>query len=95
MGEYKPELPEGMSGLNINVDHPDYRKLEALAKEEGWTQKSFSRVLGLEASRVMAQTPKPASPPAPAPAPAKPFAKMTTQEQFAHALSRSVVNRRG
>jgi hypothetical protein len=93
--DYKPELPEGMGSLKINVDHPDYRKLEALAKEEGWTQKSFSRVLGLEASRVMAQTPKPAAAPAPAPAPAKPFAKMSTSEQFAHALSRSVVNRRG
>jgi hypothetical protein len=70
VSEYKPELPEGMGALKINVDHPDYRKLEALAKEEGWTQKSFSRVLGLEASRVMAQAPKPASAPAPAPAPA-------------------------
>jgi hypothetical protein len=85
MADYKPELPEGMGSLKIDVDHPDYRKLEALAKEEGWTQKSFSRVLGLEASRVMAQTPKPAAAPAPAPKPD--FSRMSTAQKFAYALA--------
>jgi hypothetical protein len=86
--DYTPTLPEGMGGLTVNVDHPDYRKLEALAKEEGWTQRSFSRVLGLEASRVAAQTPKPASAPAPAAAaPVKPdFSRLTTAQKLQYAL---------
>jgi hypothetical protein len=87
MAEYKPDLPEGMAlpaGASINVPHEDYRKLEALAKEEGWTQKSFSRVLGLEVSRH-----ERARAAAPAPAPAPDFSKMTTQQQFNHALVNS------
>jgi hypothetical protein len=89
---YTPTLPEGhaAAGLNIDVNHPDYRRLEALATEEGWSQKSFSRVLGLEAERVMASAPKPAAaPPAPPPPPKPDFSKMSTAEKFAHALSAS------
>ena len=96
MAEFKPELPEGMKGLSINVDHPDYRKLEAVAKEEGWSQRSFSRVLGLEASRVLATKPAApaAAPAAPAPAPAD-FGGMTPQQQMQFALERSAAKRRG
>jgi hypothetical protein len=92
---YQPTLPEGhaAAGLKIDTSHPDYRQLEALATEEGWSQKSFSRVLGLEASRVMAQAPKPAAPAAPA-APARAalpenFKSLSSKERFAIALTRS------
>lgn len=84
--EYRPELPEGFApGLKISVDHPDYRKLEALAREEGWTQKSFSRVLGLEASRVLAhQATKPAPPD---------YSRMSTSQKLHLALQQSDARR--
>jgi hypothetical protein len=89
VADYRPELPEGMGSLKIDTSHADYRALEALAREEGWTQKSFSRVLGLEAKRVMAQSPKSAAAPAPAPSPspkpAKPFSEMSDREKLTHA----------
>jgi len=43
---YKPELPEGVTlpdGHRVDVSHPSYKALEAIATEERWTQKSFSR----------------------------------------------------
>lgn len=91
MAEYTPTLPEGMSlpaGSSINVEHADYRALTAVAREEGWSQKSFSRVLGLEVQRQTRAAPA-AAPAAPAPAPAlRPdFSKMSAREQFAHALA--------
>lgn len=95
--EYKPELPEGVSlpqGHSINVEHADYRALEALAREEGWSQKSFSRVLGLEAKRSMAKGAA-APAPAPAPAPKVDFSKLSTTEQFHHALLNSNPPKRG
>jgi hypothetical protein len=85
MTAYKPDLPDDVklpAGASINTTHEDYRKLEALAKEEGWTQKSFSRVLGLEVSRA---TRAAAPAPAPAPAPKVDFSKLTTAEKFAYA----------
>jgi hypothetical protein len=88
MADYKPDLPEDMKGLSINTNHADYKALVALAGEENWTQKSFSRVLGLEAKRVTAKAPGPApAPAAPAPAPKPDFSKMSSREQFAHALA--------
>ena len=87
MAEYRPELPEDMKGLSINTSHADYKALEALAREEGWTQKSFSRVLGLEAKRVMARgaSPSPAPPPV-----AKPdYAKMSPRRKNSPTRSRT------
>jgi hypothetical protein len=92
--EFKPELPEGMGlpdGHSINTSHADYKALEALAREEGWTQKLFSRVLGLEAKRTMT---KAAAAPAPAPAPAASGVpanrdKMSAREQMAYSLANS------
>jgi hypothetical protein len=89
MADYKPDLPEDMKGLSINTDHADYKALEALAREENWTQKSFSRVLGLEAKRVMAPKPAASAPAAPAPAPKPDFSKMSARDQIAHALANS------
>jgi hypothetical protein len=89
MAEYIPTLPDDMKGLSINTEHADYKALEALAREEGWTQKSFSRVLGLEAKRTMA---KAAAAPAPAPAasgvPAN-WDKLSVREQMAYSLAAS------
>jgi hypothetical protein len=89
VSEYKPELPADVKlpeGHSINTAHADYKALEALAKEEGWSQASFSKVLGLEAKRTMA---KAAAAPTPAPKPPLPanFSKMSTREQFTHALT--------
>jgi hypothetical protein len=90
MTEYKADLPEGMAlppGSSINVEHADYKALTAVAREEGWSQKSFSRVLGLEVARHARAAPAPA---ASAPvAPPVNFDKRSTAEQFAHALSTS------
>jgi hypothetical protein len=82
--DYKPDLPEGVTlpaGASINTEHADYKALTAVAREEGWSQKSFSRVLGLEVTRS-----ERARAAAPAPAPKPDFSKMTTQEKFHHAL---------
>jgi hypothetical protein len=93
MVDYLPTF-EGMpAGMKVDTSHPDYRKLEAMAKEEGLSQKAFSRILGIEASRVAASAPKAAPPAAPAPAPAPKAAvpanwdRMTTREQFAFGLN--------
>jgi hypothetical protein len=97
MTEYKPELSEDLKGFSVNTSHADYKGLEAIAREEGWTQKSFTRVLSLEAKRHMRQAPTPA-PAAPAPVPAaKPnFATMSTRELFAHGLAHgSTPSKRG
>jgi hypothetical protein len=89
MAEYKPDLPPGVTlpvGASINVEHEDYRKLEALAKEEGWTQAGFSKVLGLEVARSE-RSRVASAPPAPAPAPKVDFDKLSTTQKFAHALT--------
>jgi hypothetical protein len=90
MTEYKPDLPEGMSlpaGASINVLHQDYKALETIAREEGWSQKAFSRTLGLEVARSeRARAAAPAAP-APAPAPAVDVSKLSTREAFAYALA--------
>jgi hypothetical protein len=89
---------EGMpAGLKVDVSHPDYRKLETMAREEGLSQKAFSRILALEASRVAAAKPAGGTnvPPAAAPAPAKPakpavpenFDKLSMRQQFAASLA--------
>jgi hypothetical protein len=69
--DYAPTLPEGMTlpaGMKVNTEHADYQALKAVAKEEGWSQKAFSKVLGLELQRQTRAAPKPAAA-APAPAP--------------------------
>jgi predicted nucleic acid-binding Zn ribbon protein len=89
MTEYKPDLPPDVklpAGASINTAHQDYRKLEAVAHEEGWSQKSFSRVLGIEVARSTRAAPTPA-PAAPAPAPAVDFDKLSTTQKFAHAVT--------
>jgi hypothetical protein len=88
MTEFKPELPEGMAlpaGSSINVEHADFKALTAVAREEGWSQKSFSRVLALEVSRHERAR---ASAPAPAPAAKVDFSKLSTAEKFAYSLAR-------
>ena len=95
---YEPKLPDGVTlpaGASLNTKHPDYVALEKLATEEGWTQKSFGRVLGLEASRSLA---RPATPAAPPPAPTPPtrkFSELSTSEQFHAALLKGQAPRRG
>jgi hypothetical protein len=86
--DYKVELPDDLKGLKVDVNHPDFKALQAVAKEEGWSAKSFNRVLELEARRTMAKAPAPAAvAPAPAPAPRVDFDKMSTRQQFAHSLA--------
>lgn len=90
---YKAELPEGVTlpeGHNIDTSHAAFKQLEAIATEEKWTQKSFSRVLGIEARRVSAEhAARAAAPPAaPAPAPKPDFSKMSTTDKFAYALAK-------
>jgi hypothetical protein len=95
--DYTPTLPEGMElpkGASINVDHPDYKALTAVAREEGWSQKSFSRVLALEAQRHE-RTRAPQPPSVPAPAPKIDYAKLSTTEKFQLALERSAAKRNG
>ena len=91
MADYKPDLPEGVAlpkGSSINTEHPDFKALESVAREEGWSQKSFSRVLGLEFQRhERARASQP--PAAPAPAPKIDFSKLSTSQQFHHALQQS------
>jgi hypothetical protein len=91
VADFKPDLPDDVKlpdGHSINTAHSDYRALEALAREEGWSQKSFSRVLGLEAKRTLAKVAA-APAPAPAPAPKVDLSRMTTTERFAHSLANS------
>jgi hypothetical protein len=101
MATYKAELPEGQAlppGFSVNTDDPRYRALHDLAVRENLSQRAFSAILGVEAQRVTGEYERArrAAAPAPAPAPAKvDMSKMSTHERFAHALNRSVVNRRG
>jgi hypothetical protein len=95
--EYKVELPGDLKGLTVDTNHPDFKALTAVAREEGWSNKSFNRVIELEARRSMAK-PAPAAPaPAPAAKPELPanFATLSTREQMHIALQRSDVARRG
>jgi hypothetical protein len=89
VNEYKPDLPEGVTlpaGSSINTAHADYQALTAVAREEGWSQTSFSRVLGLEVARsTRAAAPTPS--PTPTPAPAVDVSKLSARQQFAHALA--------
>ena len=96
MTEYKIELPDDLKGLKVDVNHPDFKALTALAREEGWSNKSFNRVLELEGRRSLANAPKPAAAPAaPAPAPAAKAAlpenwdSLSTRQKFAHGLANS------
>lgn len=95
---YEAKLPEGVSlppGFSINEADPRYVAVRDLATREGLSQKAFSAILGVEASRVngeyeraRAAAPTPA-PSAPATKPALPanFDKLSMREQFAHALA--------
>ena len=90
MADYAPTLPEGVTlpaGRSIDTSHAGYKELETIAREEGWSQKGFSRALGLAVKRELAATSQP--PAAPAPAPKLDFSRMTTSEKFAHALAQS------
>jgi hypothetical protein len=85
---YKPDLPPDVklpAGASINVEHADYKALAAVAQAEGWSQSSFSKVLGLEVAR----SGRAAAAPGPAPALKVDYAKLTTTERFAHALANS------
>jgi hypothetical protein len=87
--EYKPDLPPDVklpTGASINVEHPDFKALTAVAREEGWSQKSFSRVLGLEVARSQ-RSPVASPTPAPAPAATVDFEKLSSSQQFAFALA--------
>jgi hypothetical protein len=89
MADYKPDLPPDVKlpeGASINTEHADYKALTDVARAEGWSQSSFSKVLGLEVSRSERAR---AAAPAPAPAPAATVGwdKMTTSQQFHHALT--------
>jgi len=96
MADFKPELEEGLAlpaGSRIDTSHKDYVALEGLAREEGWTQKSFTRVLSLEARRaIAAQERAKATAPTPAAAPAD-YSKMSTSEKIARALAASDAKR--
>jgi hypothetical protein len=88
---YEPKLPEGVTlppGHSIDANSSRYKELEALATSQKWTQDAFSGVLGLEAKRV-AEAHASAAAPAPAPAATVDFEKMTTSQQFHHALANS------
>jgi hypothetical protein len=93
---FKPDLPAGVSlppGYRIQTDDPRYVALRSLAERERWSQAAFSDVLSIEARRVSAEHERTRATHAPAPAPAaapKPdFSKMSTHEQFGHALANS------
>lgn len=86
---YEPKLPEGVSlpaGHSIDTSHADYRALEAMATKHGLSQAAFSDALGYELRRQQARAP--AAPAAPPPAAKPDFSKMTTAQQFAHALAK-------
>jgi hypothetical protein len=95
MTDYRPAFENMPPGLRVNVDHPDYRKLETMAREEGLSQKAFSRILALEASRVAAAKPVGGTnvPSTAAPAPAAKAAvpanwdRMSVREQIAFGLN--------
>jgi hypothetical protein len=92
--DYKPDLPPGTNlppGFKVDVSDPRYRALHDLATREKLSQSAFSQILGVEAQRVNGEYERArAAAPAPAPAasgvPAN-WAKMSTQERFAHALA--------
>jgi hypothetical protein len=91
MAEYKPDLPADVklpAGASINVEHADYKALTAVAREEGWSQARFSKVLGLEVARSERARVANATP-APAPAATVDFEKLPTSQQFYQALANS------
>jgi hypothetical protein len=92
---FEAKLPEGMAvpaGHSINVEHEDYKRLVSLAEKEGLTRRQFSAAFGYEFQRharaASAPMPAPAAP-TPAPAPKVDVSKLSTREQFAHALANS------
>jgi hypothetical protein len=86
--KYSVDLPPDLRGHSIDTAHPLFRAFEADAVARGMSQEAFTSALTAYARGATA---KPASTPAaaPAPAPAAPrdFSKMSTREQFAHALT--------
>jgi hypothetical protein len=88
---FKAELPPDVSlpeGHRIDTSHQAYKALEAVATEERWSQKSFTRVLGIEARRVSAEAAARAAAPAAPPAPVKPdFSRMSFAEKALYALA--------
>lgn len=54
--EYQPVLPKGLpDDLKIDVKDPRFIEARKVAHEAGLTQDEFSKVLGLEAQRALAQ----------------------------------------
>jgi hypothetical protein len=98
MADYKPDLPPDVklpAGASINVEHADYKALTAVAREEGWSQSSFSKVLGLEVARSQrAPVASPTPAPAPVPAATVDFDKLPASQQFFHALANGPKGRR-
>jgi hypothetical protein len=84
------KLPEGH---RIDTADPRYKALEELATRERWSQAAFTSVLDIEARRVSSEhertRARSAAAPAPAPAPKPEFSKMSTQQQFHHAIANS------
>lgn len=98
---YEPKLPEGQAlppGLSVNTDDPRYKALHDLATRENLSQRAFSAILGVEAQRVTNEYERarvaPAAP-APAPAPKVDVSRLSTRDQFAHALQKGAPPRRG
>lgn len=55
--EYQATLPEGVKlpdGASIDAADPRFKALQDVAHAEGWSQKAFSKALGIEINRVMA-----------------------------------------
>lgn len=53
--EYKPDLPDGVKlpeGAKIDLEDGRFKALQEIAHTEGWTQKAFSKALGIELKRV-------------------------------------------
>jgi hypothetical protein len=94
---YEPKLPDDVKlppGHSIDTGSGRYRELHDLAERGKFSQAAFSDLLGIEARRVSAEHERArASQPAPAQPASRSWDKLSTQEKFAHALSRSVVNR--
>jgi hypothetical protein len=90
---YEPKLPDGVilpPGLRVDTGDARYRALEALATRESWSQAAFSETLGIEARRVSAEHERThTAPAAAAPAPKPDLSKLSSREQFAHALANS------
>lgn len=90
---FEAKFPAGSAyaGWKIDTNDARYREQHALAEAAGLSQEQFSKGLEFEAQRVdrqrIAAENARAAPPA-APPVAKPdFSKMTTAQQFHHALT--------